>query len=116
MSLVCFHSFFRRVASTLLYAATWTVLLIVTAALASLAPAVAFMLAVSPSSSFSKPCQHHGDGDFVRIPFDFPREMVCLPEHAVMSRSHLDFFLPTLFAALVVGASTCLLRFVACVS
>ncbi|XP_061352061.1 uncharacterized protein LOC133297031 [Gastrolobium bilobum] len=114
MSLVRFHSFCRRVASTpLLYAATWTVILIITVVLASLAPGVAFVMAVSPSSSPSKPCQYHGVG-FVRIPLDFPREMVCLPEHAVMNRSHFDFFLPTLFAALVVAASTCLLRSVAC--
>ncbi|KAH1104662.1 hypothetical protein AAZX31_13G315300 [Glycine max] len=112
MSLVCFHSFFRRVASTvpspLLNAVTWTLLLIVTVVLVSLATGVAFVLAISPSSSFSKPCNG------VRIPLDFPREMVCLPEHAVMSSSRLDFFLPTLFAALVVAASTCLLRSVAC--
>ncbi|KAG4972346.1 hypothetical protein JHK84_038426 [Glycine max] len=111
MSLVCFHSFFRRVASTvpspLLNAVTWTLLLIVTVVLVSLATGVAFVLAISPSSSFSKPCNG------VRIPLDFPREMVCLPEHAVMSSSRLDFFLPTLFAALVVAASTCLLRSVA---
>lgn len=119
MSLLGFHSLLRRVASTLpfplLYAATWMVLLIVAAVLASMAPAVAFMFAASPFSSFSEPCQHYhggGGGEFVRIPLDSPREMVCLPENAVMSRSHLDFFLPTLFAALVVAASTCLLRFV----
>ncbi|TKY48440.1 hypothetical protein E2542_SST25859 [Spatholobus suberectus] len=89
MSIVCFHSFFRRVASTLpfllLNAVTWTVLLIVTVMLVSLAPGVAFVLATSPSSSFSKPC--NDVGHFVRIPLDFPREMVCLPEHAVMSSS-----------------------------
>jgi hypothetical protein len=26
--------------------------------------------------------------------------MICLPEYAVVSTSHFDFFLPTLFAAL----------------
>jgi hypothetical protein len=99
-SLVYFHSFFRQ----LPYATKWTVLLIVTAVLASLAPGVAFMFAVSQSS---KLCQHH---ESVRIPFDSPTEMVCLPEYAVVSTSHFDFFLPTLFAALVVSVSTCLLR------
>ncbi|XP_004487246.1 uncharacterized protein [Cicer arietinum] len=106
-SLVCFHSIFRRVGSTLPYATTWTVLLIVTVVLVSLAPSLAFMFAVSQFSSSSKPCHRH---QFVRIPFDSPTEMVCLPEHAVVSSSHFDFFLPTLFAALVVSASTCLLR------
>ncbi|RDY03734.1 hypothetical protein CR513_12648, partial [Mucuna pruriens] len=100
--------------TSFLNAVTWTVFLMFTVVLVSLASGVAFLLAVSPSSSFSKPCQHHGVGHFVRVPLDFPREMVCLPERAVMSRSHFDFFLPTLFAALVVGASTCLLRLVAC--
>ncbi|KAK7272082.1 hypothetical protein RJT34_28468 [Clitoria ternatea] len=98
MSLVCFHSFLRAV--------TWTVLLIVTVTLASVAPGLAFVLATSPSSPFLKSCI----GDFVGIPLDFPREIVCLPEHVVITTSHLDFFLPTLFAALVVAASTCLLR------
>ena len=103
-SFVWFPSCFRQVGSTLPYATIWTVLLIITAVLASLAPGVAFMFAVSQSS---KPCHHH---EFVRIPFDSPTEMVCLPEHAVVSTSHFDFFLPTLFAALVVFTSTCLLR------
>ncbi|CAK8536116.1 unnamed protein product [Lathyrus sativus] len=107
--LICFHSIFQRLGSTLPYATTWTVLLILTAVLASLAPGVAFMFAVSQFSSSlsSKPCHHH---EFVRIPFDSPTEMVCLPEHAVVSTSQFDFFLPTLFAALVVSASTFLLR------
>ncbi|XP_027930045.1 uncharacterized protein LOC114186202 [Vigna unguiculata] len=120
MSLLCFHSLFRQVVSTLpsrrlLNAVTWTLLLIVTVTVASVAPGVAFLLAISPPSSFSskQPCNGVG-GEFVRIPLDFPTEIVCLPQHAVMSRSDLDFFLPTLFAALVVGASTCLLRSVAC--
>ncbi|XP_047179937.1 uncharacterized protein LOC124846670 [Vigna umbellata] len=120
MSLLCFHSFFRQVASTLpsrlLNAVTWTLLLIVTVTVASVAPGVTFLLAISPPSSFSskQPCNGVG-GQFVRIPLDFPTEIVCLPQHAVMSRSNLDFFLPTLFAALVVVVSTCLLRSVASV-
>ena len=85
----------------------WTVLLVFTVVLASLAPAMAFMGATSPSSLFSQPCK---GSEFVRIPVDFPREVVCLPEDTVMIRTRLDFFLPTLFAALVVGASACLLR------
>ncbi|KAK7324994.1 hypothetical protein VNO77_28999 [Canavalia gladiata] len=119
MSLVCFHSVFQRVALTLrlplLYAVTWTVQLVVTVTLVSLAPGMAFVMATSPSSPFSKLCEHHAVGEtFVRIPLDFPREIVCLPERAVMNSSHLDFFLPALFAALVVAASTCLLRSLAC--
>ncbi|KAK6646037.1 hypothetical protein PHAVU_L003643 [Phaseolus vulgaris] len=113
MSLLCFHTFFRQAVSTrLLNAVTWALLLIVTVTVASVAPGVTFLLAISPPSSFSsKPC--NGVGEFVRIPLDFPTAIACLPQHAVMSRTNLDFFLPTLFAALVVGASTCLLRSVA---
>ena len=114
MSLSSISSLLRRVASThpspLLYASTWTALLIVTAVLASLAPMLAFMLAISQPSHFSNP--NHGGG-FMRIPLDFPGEMVHLPQQVVTTRSHIDFFLPTLFAALVVGASACFLRAVA---
>ncbi|KAK7257791.1 hypothetical protein RIF29_32023 [Crotalaria pallida] len=118
MSLTSILSSFRLVASKLssplLYATWWTVLLIVTAVIATLAPMLAFTLAISQPPSFSSyPCHHHGGvagGFFVRIPLDFPREMVYLPQQAVVTRSHIDFFLPTLFAALVVGASASLLR------
>ncbi|KAE9616623.1 hypothetical protein Lalb_Chr03g0026781 [Lupinus albus] len=113
MSLTSIRSLFSRVASTqispLLYASTWTFLLIVTAVMATLAPMFAFKLAISqPSSSSSNPCYHVGY--CIRIPLDFPREMVYLPQQAIRTRSNIDFFLPTLFAALVVAASTCLLR------
>ncbi|MED6208786.1 hypothetical protein PIB30_048470 [Stylosanthes scabra] len=98
----------RGVVSTLLYASTWMLLLIATVVLASLPPTLAFILAISKSSHFS-----NGDGDgsvFVRIPLDFPRDMVNLPHQAVTTSSHIDFFLPTLFAALVVAASACFLH------
>ncbi|MED6208502.1 hypothetical protein PIB30_045578 [Stylosanthes scabra] len=100
----------RGVVSTLLYTSTWMLLLIATVVLASLPPTMAFMLAISKSSHFSN---GDGDGDgslFVRIPLDFPRDMVHLPHQAVTTSSHIDFFLPTLFAALVVAASACFLH------
>lgn len=75
-------------------------------ALASFAPEFAFVSAVSPSSTLSKSC--HADG-FVRIPLDFPKESVCLPSHMV-KRSNLDFFVPTVFAALVVAGSAFAVR------
>ncbi|KAJ7947685.1 putative Forkhead box protein G1 [Quillaja saponaria] len=111
MSFNFFPSLLRRVALTktrLLYAAIWTVLLTLTVALASLAPGMAFVSAVSPSSSFLKSCDV-GIG-FVWIPLDLPRDKVCLPNHMVTGNSDMDFFLPALFAALVVGASVCVLR------
>ncbi|KAI4322161.1 hypothetical protein L6164_021881 [Bauhinia variegata] len=118
MYLISFNSFLRRV-PLMLYGATWTVLLIVTAGIAALAPVIAFTMAISPSSSFLRPCiadASNGDGDgsaFIRIPLDFPKQMACLPEHAVTATSDLDFFLPTFFAALFVGTSAFLLRSVA---
>ncbi|KAJ4725856.1 putative Forkhead box protein G1 [Melia azedarach] len=103
------HSIIQRVKThspLLLCAATWTILLTLTVAMASFAPEVAFVSAISPSSSFSKSC--HADG-FVRIPLDFPKESVCLPSHMVR-RSNLDFFVPTVFAALVVAGSAFVVR------
>ncbi|XP_040992974.1 uncharacterized protein LOC121239734 [Juglans microcarpa x Juglans regia] len=109
MLLVFFHTLFHQVTSRwplLLCAATWTVLLTLTVAVASFAPEIAFVSAISPSSSFSKSC--HEDG-FVRIPLDNPMEVMCFPAHLVR-RSKLDFFLPTVFAALVVACSACMVR------
>lgn len=90
----------------LLSAATWTILLTMTVAVASLAPELAFVSLISPSSSFSRPC--YSDG-FVRIPLDFPRQSLCVPSR-MAKRSPLDFFVPTLFSALVVAASTFVVR------
>lgn len=75
-------------------------------AMALFAPEIAFVLAISPFSSwFSGKCNGIG---LVRLPIDFPREVVCLPAH-MARRSELDFFVPTLFAALVVAASACVI-------
>ncbi|XWS53159.1 hypothetical protein CRYUN_Cryun11dG0133700 [Craigia yunnanensis] len=91
----------------LLHALTWTVLLTLMVSIASFAPEMAFVSAVSPSlSSFSRPCKIEG---LVKIPLDFPREKVCLPAHMV-KRSKMDFFVPTVFAGLVVAASACVVR------
>ncbi|XP_062171070.1 uncharacterized protein LOC133876844 [Alnus glutinosa] len=109
MALVFFHSLFHRVVSRwplLLCAAMWTVLLTLAVAVASFGPEIAFVSAISPSSSFSKPCK--GDR-FLRIPLDNPSEVMCFPTHFVR-RSKFDFFLPTVFAALVVSGSACMVR------
>ncbi|KAF8395092.1 hypothetical protein HHK36_019032 [Tetracentron sinense] len=89
----------------LLYALTWTVLLMVTVAVASFSPEIAFVSAISPSS-FSRACQYDG---FVRIPLDGPGEMFCLPAH-LFRRSTMDYFVPPVFAALVVAGSAFLVR------
>ncbi|KAH7542489.1 uncharacterized protein LOC107411120 [Ziziphus jujuba] len=104
MSLTLFRSILQR--PLLLYAAMWTVILTVTVAVASFAPEIAFLTAISPSSQFSKSCNAEG---FVRIPLNDPREAMCFPAHMV-KRSNLDFFVPTVFAALVVACSACVVR------
>ncbi|KAM6591820.1 hypothetical protein CsatA_014425 [Cannabis sativa] len=91
----------------LLYATTWTIMLTVTVAVASFAPEFAFVMAISPSSSFSKSCNSKG---LVRIPFSDPlTEVICFPSHMV-KRSKIDLIVPTVFAALVVTASACFVR------
>ena len=84
----------------------WIVLLMLMVSIASFVPEMAFVSAVSPSSSFSRSCEAEG---LVRIPLDFPREKVCLPAHMV-KRSKVDFFVPTVFAGLLVAASACVVR------
>ncbi|CAN7039552.1 unnamed protein product [Brassica oleracea var. botrytis] len=94
----------RRVSArwpVIVQATTWTVLLMVTVAVASFAPELAFV------STVSSPCGR-GDG-FVKIPMDFPGESVCVPSHMV-KRSRFDLFMPPIFAAVMVTASACLIR------
>ncbi|KAK2643141.1 hypothetical protein Ddye_024904 [Dipteronia dyeriana] len=86
-------------------AAIWTILLTLTVAVASFAPEFAFVSTISPSSSRS--C--YASSGFIRIPLDFPRESVCLPSHMV-KRSKLDFFVPTVFAGLIVAGSAFVVR------
>ncbi|KAF3453846.1 hypothetical protein FNV43_RR04287 [Rhamnella rubrinervis] len=104
MSLSLFRLMFQK--PLILYAATWTVLLTLTVAVASFAPEMAFVTAISPSSSFSKSCNSQG---FVRIPLNDPRETTCFPAHMVRM-SKLDFIMPTVFAALVVTCSARVVR------
>lgn len=82
----------------LVQAATWTILLMLTVALASFAPVVAFVSKISSSS----------DG-FVRIPMDLPGQMVILPSEMV-KKSTMDLYIPTIFAGVMVIASVSLLR------
>ncbi|XVF20101.1 hypothetical protein REPUB_Repub11eG0169100 [Reevesia pubescens] len=90
----------------LLHALAWTILLTLMVSIASFAPEMAFVSAVSPGSSFSRSCKTEG---LVRIPLDFPSDKVCLPAHMV-KRSKVDFFVPTVFAGLVVVGSACVVR------
>lgn len=91
----------------LVYAVAWTTILTLTVAVASFPLKVAFVSAISSSSSFSKTCVTEG---FVRVPLDSPAgEMFCFPAH-LLGKSKFDLILPTVFAAVVVGWSACLVR------
>ncbi|KAE8099436.1 hypothetical protein FH972_017419 [Carpinus fangiana] len=90
----------------LVYAAAWTTILSLTVTAASFAPEVAFVSAISSSSSFSKTCATEG---FVRVPLDLPGEMFCFPAH-LLGKSKIDQIVPPVFAAVVVGWSACLVR------
>ncbi|CAL9123301.1 unnamed protein product [Musa acuminata var. zebrina] len=94
----------------LLYAAAWAAFLTATVAVTSFAPELAFVWAVMPSSSFSSACTAAAGGPAVRVPTDGPpREVVCVPA-GLFARSRMDLVVPPLFAALVVGGSTCFIR------
>ncbi|MBA0735694.1 hypothetical protein Gogos_019516 [Gossypium gossypioides] len=90
----------------ILHALTWTALLASVVSIASFASEMAFVSAISPTSPFSKSCNVEG---LVRIPLDFQRDKICLPAHLV-KRSKVDFFVPTVFAGLVVAGSACVVR------
>ncbi|XP_050214399.1 uncharacterized protein LOC126665605 [Mercurialis annua] len=109
MFLIFFTSLRHRILMRwpmLLYAATWTALLTATVAVASFSPEMAFVSAISTSSSFSNECKVEGT---VRIPLDFPGEIVCLPAN-LFERSKIDFIVPPVFAAVVVAGSAWVVR------
>ncbi|KAM7464085.1 hypothetical protein LguiA_032206 [Lonicera macranthoides] len=91
----------------LLYAATWTAVLTATVAVASFSPEWAFVSAVTPDSPFSRACPIE-EGS-VRVPFDDPTEVFCLPAQ-LFRRSEMDFLIPPMFAAVVVAGSAYLVR------
>ncbi|KAG4130580.1 hypothetical protein ERO13_D09G153200v2 [Gossypium hirsutum] len=90
----------------LLYAATWTVILTAMVAVASFSPEVAFVSAVSQSSSFSKACGTEGS---VRVPMDVAGEKLCLPVH-LFGKSKIDWIVPPVFAAVIVTGSAWVVR------
>ncbi|KAI3834811.1 hypothetical protein MKX03_006714 [Papaver bracteatum] len=98
----------------LIYALVWTVLLTITVAISSLSPEIAFMTAISPSSSFSTQQQHNQasckiEEGYIRVPIDNTGEVICLPAHFFV-KSRMDYFLPPIFAAVVVDGSVLLSR------
>ncbi|XP_061341420.1 uncharacterized protein LOC133287770 [Gastrolobium bilobum] len=90
----------------LTYAVTWVTLLTLTVAVASLSTQLAFVSAISPSSSFSQKCNTDG---YIRMPLDVPGDILCFPAHLFM-KSKIDLFVPPIFAAVIVAASACLVR------
>ncbi|KAK4740526.1 hypothetical protein SAY87_032373 [Trapa incisa] len=116
-------SFFQRLLAhhpVLLPTVLWTVLLTLTVSVASLASATAFMAAVSPSSSSFSSNPHEGcqegsddvDGPIpclVGIPLGIQGEILRVPK-SMVGMSEFDFLLPTVFAAVAVFSSACLLR------
>lgn len=91
----------------LIYAASWTALLTVTVAVASFAPEMAFVWAISPSSGFSRACGERDDA--VRIPLGGPGEVLCFPA-MLFRRSTMDLFVPPAFAAVIVAAAAFVVR------
>ncbi|KAK8685385.1 hypothetical protein V6N13_041388 [Hibiscus sabdariffa] len=90
----------------LLYAATWTAILTAMVALASFSPEVAFVSAISQSSSFSKACGREG---LLRVPMDVAGEKLCLPVH-LFGKSKIDWIIPPVFAAVIVTGSAWVVR------
>ncbi|KAL8115722.1 hypothetical protein AgCh_022280 [Apium graveolens] len=91
----------------LLYAATWTIVLLVIVAVASFSAEFAFVMAVlPPSSSLSKTCKAEG---FFRIPVEVSGQATCFPA-SMVKRSGLDVFVPIVCLALVVVGSASMLK------
>ncbi|KAF5750954.1 hypothetical protein HS088_TW03G01294 [Tripterygium wilfordii] len=109
MSLPFFAPLIHRLATQwpiLFYAATWTSLLTLTVALASFTPEIAFMSAISPTSSFSRPCEAAGA---LRVPMDFPGDVLCVSGH-LLKNSKIDSIVPPIFAAILVAGSAWVVR------
>lgn len=64
------------------------------------------MFAISPESEFSRVCD---SGEFVRVPVDVAREVVCLPV-SLFVKSAMDLVVPPIFAAVVVAVGACVVR------
>lgn len=91
--------------SVLLYAATWTALLTVTVAVAAFLPELAFVSAVSPTSS----AYCGGVASSVMLPLDIPSESFCFRSQ-LSKKSKLDVIIPPIFAAMIVAGSVCVVR------
>ncbi|KAI3765671.1 hypothetical protein L2E82_15713 [Cichorium intybus] len=107
----CLNSILEKLSQRwplLIYATTWTTILTATVAVTSFASELAFVWAITPTSSFSGVCQDQKEGS-VRVPFDVPSEFFCLPSE-MFKKSKMDLVVPPIFAALIVAASACLVR------
>ncbi|OIV92122.1 hypothetical protein TanjilG_26980 [Lupinus angustifolius] len=73
----------------LISAATWITLLSITVALATFSLQVAFVSAISPSSSLAQKCKADGS---IGIAMDVPRDILCFTAHLCM-KSKIDLIL-----------------------
>ncbi|XP_028765419.1 uncharacterized protein LOC114723394 [Neltuma alba] len=89
-----------------LYAATWTVFLVLTVGVVSFSTEMAFVSAVTSSSSFSKSCKMDGS---IRVPLDVPGAMLCFPA-PLFHKSKLDVIVPPILSVVVVTASAFMVR------
>ncbi|KAF4374208.1 hypothetical protein F8388_022974 [Cannabis sativa] len=89
----------------LIYAISWTTVLTLTVAVASFSPEIAFVSAISPTSSFHA-CHTN---KAIRVPLDMPGQVFCLPSY-LFTKSKIDLLVPPVFAAVVVVGSAFLVR------
>ncbi|KAL2533720.1 hypothetical protein Adt_07071 [Abeliophyllum distichum] len=104
MTFSFFYSIFQRLSprgSLVLFATTWTTILTLTVAVASFWPELAFVSAISPTSSFSQACHRAG---YLRLPLDITGENLCFPAE-LFRRSKMDMVVPPVFAAVIVASS-----------
>ncbi|PKA46245.1 hypothetical protein AXF42_Ash019996 [Apostasia shenzhenica] len=93
----------------LVYATTWTALIVATVAAVSLAPEFAFLWSLSPSSPFARACGAFVAGA-IRLPLDAPpSEVVCVPAE-LFGGTGFDLIVPPVFAAAVVAGAAFFVR------
>ncbi|KAH6802569.1 hypothetical protein C2S51_034015 [Perilla frutescens var. frutescens] len=93
----------------LVYAATWTSILTAMVAMASFTPEIAFVSAVTPTSSLSQACTMTIPAASIRLPLDIPSHNFCFPSQ-LFKRSGIDMLVPPIFAAVIVATSTCAVK------
>ena len=109
--------FLRKMASQplVLYTIFWTLMLAATVTVAALSLEMGFSAAISPHVEIADACSLPSNKaspscrQCFRLPLDGPRDGLCVPA-SLFRKSHLDFAVPPIFAALVVTASALLVQ------